>query len=102
MKKKLVEILSEQLVGKKIKLYKVSDKQLNRVGYEYFIVDKHDIIINHKKMTIIGESFGFIKSVTAEYDSYDGDFFNIVVVDEQMKELHVNGLYSLTNEIEIL
>lgn len=100
MKKKLIEILREQLIGKKIKLYKVSEKRNNN-NMEYFVVNKEDIE-HFQKITIIEETFGFIKSIELEYDNYDGDSFWFHICDEQMKPMHVDGIYSLTNEIEIL
>jgi hypothetical protein len=101
MKTSLTEILEKELLNKKIKLYKVLEKTHNPQGIEYYLTDK-DELSHPKSCTIIGESFGFINSINTEYDKYDGDYYNIIIVDENQNPLHVNGLYSITSKLEIL
>ena len=101
MEKSLTDILREALIGKKIKLHKVLDKNNSAKGMEYFIVQK-DCLIRPKKCEFIGESYGFIKSIETENDQYEGDYYNVVIVDDNDNPIHFNGLNSITSKLEII
>jgi len=101
MKTSLTKILEKELLNKKIKLYKVLDKTRNPQGIEYYLTDK-DELSHPKNCTIIGESFGFINSINTSNETYDGDFYDIIIVDEKDNPMHVNGLNSITSKLEIL
>jgi hypothetical protein len=101
MEKSLTDILRDALIGKKIKLYKVLDKNNSVKGMEYFITQK-DFLIRPKKCEITGESYGFVKSIETENDQYEGDYYNVVIVDDNDKPIHFNGLNSITSNLEII
>lgn len=101
MKTSLTDILIKALVNKKIKLYKVLDKTHNPNGIEYYLTDK-DELPHPKKCQIIGESYGFIKSIETFNETYEGDIYNVIVVDDSGTPMHINGLYSITSKLEIL
>ena len=101
MKTSLTDILINALIGKKIKLYKVLEKNHNPSGLEYYLTDEHDLP-HPKKCKIIGETHGFIKSIDTSNDKYDGDYYDIMVVDDAGIPIHVNGLNSITCNLEII
>lgn len=101
MEKSLTDILREFLINKKIKLYRVLDKTANSNGIEYFITEKENLA-HPKKCTIVGESYGFIKSIETEEVQYEGDYYNIVIVDDNDAPIHFNGLNSITSKFEII
>jgi hypothetical protein len=101
MIKSLTDVLSEALIGRKIKLYKVLDTRHNKEGVEYYITEKS--ILEHPKMcVIIGETFGIINSIETELIQYEGDYYNIRIVDEYNNPLNVNGFSSITSCFEYL
>lgn len=92
--KKFGKIVKDNaLIGKKIKLYEVELKG-------GFITDKNDL--SHPKDKIIGETEGTIVSIETEVIQYEGDYYNIKVVDNEGKELNVTNLNSITTVIEII
>lgn len=101
MEKTLTDILREALIGKKIKLYKVLDKKNNENVLEYFITERSNLF-HPKKCKIIGESIGVIKSIDTEHDTYDGDFYDVKIVDENNNNIHFNGLNTITSKFEII
>jgi hypothetical protein len=98
MKKELTDILRDFLIGKKIKLYEVQEKGRNCT---YFLTDKAELP-HPKNCKIISETHGIIQSIETEYISYEGDYYHVVVVDNNGKPMRVNGLYSITSNIEIV
>jgi hypothetical protein len=101
MKKSLADILRESLIGKKIKLYKILDKQYNPKGNVYFLTDKDNILVS-KKVEIIEETYGVIKNLETDKIDYEGDYYNFTIVDGDGTPIHVNGLSSITSKIEFL
>ena len=101
MKKSLTDILIEALVGKKIKLYKVIDKQYNPEGNEYFLADK-DFLSHPKKCVIVGETHGTIQNLETQDYGYEGDNYDFTVVDDNGEELKVHGLHTITASIEFI
>jgi hypothetical protein len=101
MEIELSDLLRNVLIGNKIKLYKVLDKTHNIKGTEYFITQK-DILLPNKKIEIIGETIGVIKSLITEDGGYDGDFYNFEITDLEGNTIHYNGLNSITSKLEII
>jgi len=101
MEKSLTDVIKEALIGKKIKLYKVLDKCNSTKGLEYFVTQK-DNLYHPKKCQIIGESHGFIKSIETETLEYDGDWYDIIVVDDNDSPVNVSGFNSITSKFEII
>jgi hypothetical protein len=101
MVKSLTDVLNEALIGRKIKLYKVLDTRNNKEGVEYYITEKN--ILPHPKMcVIIGETFGIINSIETDLIPYEGDSYNILIIDEYNKPLNVVGFSSITSCFEYL
>ena len=96
MKKSLIEILIEALLNKKIKLYHIED---TKSGLKFYLIDKEELYPTYK---IIGESYGFIKSIETSHDKYEGDNYDIVIVDGEGKPMHTNGLNSITSKFELI
>jgi hypothetical protein len=101
MEKSLTDILKEALISKKIKLYKVLDKMYNPQGLEYYIPET-GILAHPKKCVITGESHGFIKSLETDTVEYEGDWYSFIIVDDEGKEMNVQGLNSITSKFEII
>jgi hypothetical protein len=101
MKTSLTEILRNALIGKKIKLYKILDKRHDKKGTEYYLTNLEDRE-HPTKCTVVDETHGFIKSIETFYETYDGDYYDVFIVDDNGHPLHVNGLYSITSELEII
>jgi len=100
MIKSLTDILKEALIGKKIKLHRVI---VNRTDnpIEFFLTHKNELK-NYTDIKIIGESYGWIKSIRTFTEPYDGDYYEIVIVDEKNKPIHFNGLSSITSKLELI
>jgi hypothetical protein len=101
MKKSLADILRESLIGKKIKLYKILDKQYNPKGNVYFLTDKDNIPVS-KKVEIIEETYGVITNLETDEVDYEGDYYDFTIVDGDGTPIYVNGLSSITSKIEFL
>jgi hypothetical protein len=101
MKKSLTDILIDALLGKKIKLYKVIDKQYKPEGIIYYLADK-DALPHPKKCEIIEETHGTIKNLNTEHHQYEGDGYYFDIFDDEGIIMNVNGLYSITSSVEIL
>lgn len=101
MKKSLTDILIEALVGKKIKLYKVLDKIHNPKGNEYYLADK-GFLAHPKKCQIIGETHGTIQNLDTTDCGYDGDDYCFTIVDDNGVVLNVQGLHTITANVELL
>jgi len=102
MKKSLTDILIENLVGKKIKLYKVLDKRYEPDTREYFLSDK-GFLPHPKKCEIIGESVGTIKNIVSNYDSYNkADFIQIEFVDDKGHKILVLDSNTTTSNLEFI
>lgn len=95
MKKELTDILREALIGKKIKLYKVSS------NVDYHATEEEELILSERKK-IVGETFGIIQSIETDYINHEGDSYNFTVVDESGSPMHIDGLNSITSNIEII
>lgn len=101
MKTSLLNLLQEQLLDKKIKLYIVEETKRDNTKLIYYVSDKCEL--NHPKMCkVTGETYGFIKKFDAEHDNYEGDSYFVEVVDEKGNIIHFNGLFSITSGLEIL
>ena len=98
MQKALLDILKEHLVGKRIKLYAVTDERSNR---KYYITDSAELA-HPRKCKITGESSGIIEALEAEHIDQEGDVYNINIVDDQVVSIHFNGLYSITSKFELI
>ncbi len=101
MKKSLTDILIENLVGKKIKFYKVLDKQFNPKGDEYFLADK-GFLSHPKKCVIIGETYGTIQNLETEHFAYEGDNYMFTIVDDNGVAMNVHGLHTITASVEFI
>ena len=101
MKKSLTDILIENLVGKKIKLYKVLDKQYNPEGNKYFLADK-GFLAHPKKCEIVGETHGTIQNLETEDCGYDGDNYVFTIVDDNGLPMNVHGLHTITASVEFI
>lgn len=101
MKKSLTDILCDGLIGKKIKLYKVLDKQYKPEGNFYFLADK-DMKSVSKKVEIIEETYGIIMDLKTEDLGYEGDYYEFTIVDSSNTRIQVNDLNSITSNIEFL
>lgn len=96
MKKELTDILREALIGKKIKLYKVSS------NVDYHATAKEELSPFEQK-NIVGETFGIIQDIETDTETYCGDSYNFTVVDESGSRMHIGcGLGSITSNIEII
>lgn len=96
MKKELTDILIEALIGKKIKLYKVSS------NIDYYATSTEELSPSEQKK-IVGETFGIIQGIETDTESYFGDSYNFVVVDESGSRMHIGcGLSSIKSTIEII
>jgi hypothetical protein len=96
MKKELTDILREALIGKKIKLYKVSS------NVDYYATSKEELIPSEQKK-IVGETFGIIQDIETDTETYCGDSYDFTVVDESGSRMNMGGgLSSITSEIEII
>ena len=100
-KQNLTDILIKALLGKKIKLYKVLDKTHNPDGDEYCVADK-SAMPHPQKSEIIKEIYGTIKSIETNTDTFEGDSYNIVIIDEKNKPIHYLGLNSITSYFELM
>lgn len=101
MKKSLTEILIDNLVGKKIKLFKVVDKQHTKEGNVYYLADKFNLP-HYKNCEIVAETHGTIKSLDTEDCGYEGDGYYFTIVDDNNEPLNVHGLHTITATVEFL
>jgi len=96
MKKELSDILREALIGKKIKLYKVSS------NVEYYTASMDELIPSEQKK-IVGETFGIIQDIETDTETYCGDSYDFIIVDESGSRMNMGGgLSSITSKIEII
>ncbi len=102
MEKSLTDILREVLVGKPIKLYKVSYKEYNKENYILCYITNKEHLFHIKGAYIIGETHGFVKKIETEEIPYEGDIYNFSIVDGENKIMDVRGLESITSKLEIL
>jgi hypothetical protein len=96
MKKELSDILRDALIGKKIKLYKVSS------NVDYYATSKEELIPSEQKK-IVGETFGIIQDIETDTETYCGDSYDFTVVDEYGSRMNIGcGLSSITSTLEII
>ena len=102
MKTSLTDILTQALVGKRVKLYKVLDKRYEPDVREYYLIDT--MYLPHpKKCQIVEEVEGVIKNIKSEYDTYNkSNYFDIQIVDDKDKLMFVYDANTVTSNIELL
>jgi len=96
-RKTLTDIICEALVGKKLKLYHI--QSTNGSKKTFYATDKQELLNTDK---VIGETHGLVQSIETETETYSGDYYKVVIVDENGTPMHVNGLNSITSGFEIV
>ncbi len=88
--KSLVDIISESLYGKKVKLFKFTHN--NIISY-YFVKDVDFSGPKKFHPKPIGEAVGLIVNFEGETDKYDGDSISLIVlIDDKPFNLHIGSI----------
>ena len=96
MKLNLLDIIRENLISKKIKIYHYSYNNT-----DIYISDKGNLP-HPKNYNLVEEMISEITEISVHYDTYEGDIYTFTLIDDNNNKFNITDFESITTSIEII